>query len=81
MTLLQTGSPVSLELLLIILIPAVQLVLAMAALVYLDARNRNSSHAMAWAAAALFGGIAVWILYFVVREELGPGDSSATADL
>jgi len=81
MALLQTGLPISLELFLILLITAVQLVLVMVILIYLDARERNSSHAIAWAAAAFFGGIAVWILYFVVREELGPGDSSATANL
>jgi heme/copper-type cytochrome/quinol oxidase subunit 4 len=80
-TRLQTVPPFSLELFLILLIAVIQVVLPTVIFIYLDARDRNSSHAIAWAAAALFGGIAVWILYFVVREEVGPGDSSATADL
>jgi ABC-type glycerol-3-phosphate transport system permease component len=66
------------ELLLIISIAVLQVVLVPVAIIYGDAKNRNSSHAIAWAAAAFFGGLAVWILYFVVREEVGPGESSPT---
>ena len=76
-----TGAPLNVELILIILIAGLQILAVPAALIYEDAKGRNSSHPIAWAAAAFFGGIAVWILYFVVREEVGPGDSSPTDDL
>jgi ABC-type glycerol-3-phosphate transport system permease component len=78
MSALLTGAPLNVELLLIISIAALQVVVVPVALIYEDAKNRNSSHAIAWAAAAFFGGIAVWVLYFVVREEVGPGESSPT---
>lgn len=78
---LQTGLPVSPELLLVLALAAIQVVVAMAIVIYRDAKDRNSRHALAWGSAAFFGGLAVWVLYFVVREELGPDTSSATGGL
>ncbi|GGN16428.1 hypothetical protein [Halarchaeum nitratireducens] len=45
--------------------------LAIAYLVYRDAKGRNSRHALAWALGAFFGNLVVWILYYVVRDEVG----------
>ncbi len=45
--------------------------LAIAFLVYRDASGRNSDHALAWGLGAFFGGLVVWILYAVVRDEIG----------
>jgi len=73
--LLQAGAPGGVELLIIMLFTLLPLVVGVvvALLVYRDARERNSGHALAWAAGAFFGGIVVWILYAVVRDEVGSG--------
>jgi len=70
---LQGGLPGDLVLLVALLIAAVVAVsIVFAALViYLDAVDRHSDHALAWTVAALFGGLVVWTLYFVVRDEVG----------
>lgn len=75
------GAP---ELLIILIILGILLLvpLAVAVFIYRDATDRNSSHALAWAAAAFFGGVlggflgglVVWVLYFVVRDEVGPAN-------
>ena len=44
---------------------------AVAYLVYRDAKRRHSRHALAWALGAFFGALVVWILYYVVRDEVG----------
>jgi len=79
--LLQTGIPGGPELLvllfifvLVLLVPAVA-----AVFIYRDANARDSDHALAWGAAALlsgfaggiFAGLVVWVLYYVVRDEIG----------
>ncbi|OYR41305.1 hypothetical protein DJ82_05895 [Halorubrum sp. Ib24] len=56
----------------ILVVPA----LLVSLLVYLDATDRNSRHAIAWTLAALFGGVVVWVLYFAVRDEVGPSGSA-----
>jgi uncharacterized membrane-anchored protein len=75
---LQIGVPVGLELLLVLVLVPVLLVpaLVVTAFVYRDATDRNSRHAWAWALAAFAGGVVVWVLYFVVRDEVGPGESA-----
>lgn len=39
-----------------------------------DATNRGSSHALAWGFGAFFGGPIVWLLYYFVRDEVGPSN-------
>ncbi|GGM64652.1 putative membrane protein YhdT [Halarchaeum rubridurum] len=55
------------------LLPLLLLVvqLAIAYLVYRDAKRRHSRHALAWALGAFFGNLVVWVLYYVVRDEVG----------
>jgi hypothetical protein len=70
---LQAGVPGGIELLIILLftlLPAI-VGIAISVLVYRDANSRNSDHALAWGLGAFFGGIVVWILYAVVRDEIG----------
>jgi len=62
---------VALLLLGVLVVPAVLVSL----IVYLDATDRDSRHAVAWALGALFGGVVVWALYFAVRDEVGPSGS------
>jgi hypothetical protein len=50
-------------------------------IVYLDAVDRNSDHALAWAVAALIGGVVVWALYLVVRDEVGRNGLTANGRL
>ena len=72
---LQAGVPGGIELLIILLftlLPAI-VGIAISVLVYRDANSRNSDHALAWGLGAFFGGIVVWILYAVVRDEIGRG--------
>jgi len=71
---LQAGPPGGVELLVILLFTLLPVLLALVVsfLMYRDARRRNSGHALAWGAGAFFGGIVVWILYAVVRDEVGP---------
>jgi Sec-independent protein secretion pathway component TatC len=70
---LQFGVPGGIELLVIGFIFLFSLVvpLAIAFLVYRDASGRNSNHSLAWGLGAFFGGLVVWILYLVVRDEVG----------
>ncbi|MFC7074866.1 hypothetical protein [Haloarcula halophila] len=85
---LQVGFPGTAELVILLLIFGVLLVvpLVVSVFIYRDAADRNSSHALAWAAGSFFGaflggffgGVVVWVLYVVVRDEVGPGGSSGT---
>lgn len=79
MSLLQTGVPGGIEILVVLLIFGMSLILPLvvSVFVYRDAKGRDSSHALAWALGAFFGSLVVWILYLVVRDEVGSGDSSA----
>ena len=63
------------ELLVVLLVFLILLVvpLAVSFLVYRDAKARGSGHALAWGAGAFFGGLVVWVLYYVVRDEVGRG--------
>lgn len=72
---LQFGVPGGIELLVVLFVFGLLTVvpLAVSYLVYRDARRRGSRHALAWTVGAFFGGLVVWILYYVVRDEVGPG--------
>jgi threonine/homoserine/homoserine lactone efflux protein len=70
---LQAAVPGGVEILILLLVFAVSLVvpLVVAFLIYRDAKGRGSRHALAWALGAFFGSLVVWILYYVVRDEVG----------
>ncbi|GAB6860406.1 hypothetical protein ACFR97_09305 [Haloplanus litoreus] len=68
---LQFGAPGAPEILVILFSFVVPL--AIAFLIYRDAKGRDSRHALAWAVGAFFGSLVVWILYYVVRDEVGSG--------
>jgi len=73
LTALQAGVPGSLELLvaLFAMLLSVVVPLIVSVLVYRDAKGRGSRHALAWAVGAFFGSLVVWVLYYVVRDEVG----------
>lgn len=73
--LLQAGVPAGPELFILAVITFLPLLVGVvvSVLVYRDAKRRNSAHAIAWALGSLLGGLIVWILYAVVRDEVGPG--------
>lgn len=77
---LQTGTAGSPELFIVLFMTALPLVVALAigALIYRDAKGRESNHALAWGLASVFGGLFVWILYAVVRDEVGGVGRTAT---
>ncbi|ELZ96719.1 hypothetical protein C440_03043 [Haloferax mucosum ATCC BAA-1512] len=70
------GGPELFALFFIGLLLAVPLVVAF--FVYRDAKRRNSRHALAWGTGAFLGGVIVWILYFVVRDEVGSSGTTAS---
>ncbi|WP_248897088.1 hypothetical protein [Haloplanus halobius] len=72
---LQFGVPGGPELLILflVLLMSFAVPLVVSFLVYRDAKRRHSSHALAWGVGAFFGSIVVWLLYFVVRDEVGEG--------
>jgi len=71
------GIPVGPELFVLLVVPVLFALVAVvvSALIYRDAKRRDSGHAIAWTVGAFFGGLIVWILYFVVRDEVGSGGS------
>jgi len=85
MSLHQVGIPGGVELVVILLISVIVLLipLVVSVFIYRDASERNSEHALAWGAGAFLtailggflGGVVVWVRYFVVRDEVGPGGS------
>lgn len=60
---------------LLISLVSVALALIIAFYIYRDANSRGSSHELAWGLGAFLGGPIVWILYYFVRDEVGPSDS------
>jgi threonine/homoserine/homoserine lactone efflux protein len=70
---LQFGVPGGPELLIVLIITFFSFVvpLAISFYIYRDAKGRGSRHALAWGVGAFFGSLVVWILYFVVRDEVG----------
>lgn len=76
LTALQSGVPGGVELLIIlfILFLSFGLPLIISFFIYRDAKSRGSRHALAWGLGAFFGSLVVWILYLVVRDELGPSE-------
>ena len=70
---LQIGIPGGPELLITLLVFGLSVVvpLVVSALIYRDAKRRGSRHALAWAVGAFFGSLVVWLLYYVVRDEVG----------
>ncbi|MFC6770800.1 hypothetical protein [Halorubrum pallidum] len=77
------GVPVGPELFVLLVVPALLALVAVvvSALIYRDAKRRNSGHAIAWTLCAFFGGLIVWILYFVVRDEVGQSSSATGSGL
>ncbi|GAB3325684.1 hypothetical protein EI982_10745 [Haloplanus rallus] len=71
---LQFGVPGGPELLIVLfmLVFSFAVPLVVSVLIYRDAKGRNSRHALAWALGAFFGSLVVWVLYYVVRDEVGP---------
>lgn len=69
----QAGVPGGPELLVLLgtLLVSVIVPLVVSVLIYRDAKNRGSRHALAWGVGAFFGSLVVWILYWVVRDEVG----------
>jgi threonine/homoserine/homoserine lactone efflux protein len=70
---LQAAVPGGIELLIVLVIALFSLLLPLvvAVLIYRDATRRGSRHAFAWAVGAFLGSIVVWVLYYVVRDEVG----------
>jgi len=70
---LQVGMPGGLELViaLFVFLLSVVVPVVVSVLIYRDAKGRGSRHALAWALGAFFGSLVVWILYYVVRDEVG----------
>jgi len=77
---LQAGLPGGTELFVVLVLAAVAAVsmVCAALIIYLDAVDRNSGHALAWTVAALFGGVVVWTLYLAVRDEVGGSGLTAS---
>lgn len=82
---LQAGGPVSIELLVILGISLLMffVTIGVSVWIYRDAKRRNQPHAFAWGAGSFLGvflgglgGFAIWVLYFVVRNEDGTGAPS-----
>jgi len=73
LTALQVGVPGGPELLIMLFVLLLSFVvpIVVAFLIYRDAKGRGSRHALAWAVGAFFGSLVVWILYYVVRDEVG----------
>ena len=73
MLVLQAAVPGGIELLIVLVIALFSLLLPLvvAVLIYRDAARRGSRHALAWAVGAFLGSIVVWVLYYVVRDEVG----------
>lgn len=78
MTLPLQAVPGGIEMLVILMMMGIFMVvpLFISIYIYRDAKRRNSSHALAWALGAFFGSWVVWILYFVVQDEVGTGGPS-----
>ncbi|SDZ94758.1 hypothetical protein SAMN04488065_1372 [Haloplanus vescus] len=70
---LQFAVPGAIEILVLLLVFGLSFVvpLAVSVLVYRDAKGRGSRHALAWAVGAFLGSLVVWVLYYVVRDEVG----------
>ena len=73
-TVLQFGMPGAPEL--IVLFVTFLLPIVVSVLIYRDADRRGSGHALAWALGAFFGSLVVWLLYYVVRDEVGRGGAA-----
>lgn len=84
-SILQAGGVISPELVIIFVIAGVlfAIPLVVSLLIYRDAKERRSTHAVAWASASffctvlgsIFGGVVFWVFYLVVRDEIGPDTS------
>jgi uncharacterized BrkB/YihY/UPF0761 family membrane protein len=77
--LLQFGVPGGVELLISLFVLFLTLIvpLVVSVLIYRDAKRRGSRHALAWAVGAFLGSLVVWILYYVVRDEVGRGRAAS----
>ena len=86
---LQSGDPVNIELLIVLGITVVLFLvnIGVAVWIYRDAKRRNQPHAFAWGAGSFLGvflggigGVVIWVLYFVIRNETGTGAPSVRED-
>ena len=86
---LQSGDPVNIELLIVLGITVVLFLvnIGVAVWIYRDAKHRNQPHAFAWGAGSFLGvflggigGVVIWVLYFVIRNETGTGAPSVRED-
>jgi len=70
---LQFGVPGGVEILVLLFVFGLSIVLplAISVVIYRDAKGRGSRHALAWAVGAFLGSVVVWVLYYVVRDEVG----------
>ncbi|MFB6122043.1 MAG: hypothetical protein ABEJ78_01110 [Haloferacaceae archaeon] len=74
---LQFGVPGGPEILVILFVLFLSFVVPLVVSIYIyrDAKRRGSRHALAWGVGSFFGSLVVWVLYFVVRDEVGGGRS------
>ncbi|MDS0259819.1 hypothetical protein NDI56_10490 [Haloarcula sp. S1CR25-12] len=86
---LQAGSPVNVELFIILGMMGLLFLanLGVSVWIYRDAKRRNVSHAFAWGAGSFLSGflggigaVVLWVLYFVVRDEQGSGGPSVRGE-
>lgn len=72
-TILQTGGAGGAEsfVMIFILLVALLVPIAVSVYIYRDAKRRGSQHPLAWGIGAFLGGLIVWIIYFVVRGDMG----------
>jgi len=86
---LQAGSPVNVELFIILGMMGLLFLanLGVSVWIYRDAKRRNITHAFAWGAGAFLSGflggigaVVLWVLYFVVRDEQGSGGPSVRGE-
>mgnify|MGYP000653870232 CR=1 FL=1 len=82
---LQAGSPVNVELFIILGMMGVLFLvnLGVSVWIYRDANRRDISHAFAWGAGSFLSGflggigaVVLWVLYFVVRDDQSSGGPS-----
>lgn len=74
---LQAGAPGGAEVIVVLFVLLLSFVvpLLVGFFIYRDARDRGSGHALAWGVGAFFGSVVVWILYVVVRDEVGADEA------
>ncbi|MDS0476556.1 hypothetical protein [Natrinema sp. 1APR25-10V2] len=64
---------IEIVLLLFLFVCSIIVPLVVSYFIYRDAKRRNSRHALAWGLGSFFGAVVVWLLYAIVRDEVGSG--------